>query len=63
MESVNYVQYKQCAVTEFLVAKKETERDTYKYFCSVYGSAVIGTNTTDCLAKRGMASEMISRAL
>jgi len=46
MEPVNDVQYKQCAVIEFLVANKQSMKNIHKHLlCNAYGSAVVNRST------------------
>lgn len=52
MESANDVQYVLCAVTEFLVAEKESVTNIHKHLFSVYGSVTVGH-----WAKRVIASD------
>lgn len=57
MESVNDVQFKQCAWIEYLVTKKESVTKVHRYLCNAYGSAVFNRSTVDCWVKRMTASE------
>jgi hypothetical protein len=52
MESINDVEYKQCARIEFLVAEKESVTNVHKCLCNVYGGAVFNRSTIDCWVKR-----------
>jgi hydroxyethylthiazole kinase-like sugar kinase family protein len=55
MESVNDTQYKQCAVKQFLVAKKHSRLNVHKHLCDVYERAVVNRSTTVHWTKRVMA--------
>jgi len=57
MESVNDMQYKQCAVIQFLVAKKRSRINVHKHMCDVYESAGVNRSTTGHWTKRAMASK------
>lgn len=52
MESANDVQYILRAVTEFLVAGKESVTNIHKHLFSVYGSATVDRSTVGHWAKR-----------
>jgi hypothetical protein len=57
MESINDVQYKQCALIEFLAAEKESMTNVHKCLCNVYGNAVFNRSTVDGWVERMTASE------
>jgi len=55
MESVNDTQYKQCAVIQFLVAKKHSRINIHKHLRDVYERAAVNRSTTGHCTKRVMA--------
>jgi len=55
MKSISDVWWKQHAVIEFLVAKKESVRNFHKRLCDFYGSAEVEESTVNCWANRLMA--------
>jgi len=57
MESANDVQYILRAVTELLVAEKESVTNIHKHLFSVYGSATVDRSTVGHWAKRVIASD------
>jgi len=55
MESVNDMQYKQCAVIQFLVVKKYSRINIHKHLRDVYESAAVNKSTNSHCKKRVMA--------
>jgi hypothetical protein len=53
------MRYKQCAVIECLIAKKESVRNFHKCLCNVYGSAAaVNRSTVGHCVQKVMATEL-----
>ena len=57
MKSVNDIQYKQRAVIQFLVAKKQSRKNIHKHLCDVYETVAVNWSATGRWAKWVMASK------